>query len=139
MIDILGEKIIGKAEQYLSRKNFEGAIALFKGFERKDNALKARAATNLSFLYFLEREYQTADRYASKAMQHARYSAKALVNKGNCFFVNNDLERAKEMFLEAIGVEADCVEAIFNLGLVNKRLEAYAESMQAFDKLHTIL
>ena len=136
---IANEVELCKAEEFLARKNFDGAITLFKGFERKDNALKARAATNLSFLYFLEREYATADRYASKAMQHARYSAKALVNKGNCFFVNNELERAKEMFLEAIGVEADCVEAIFNLGLVNKRLEAYAEAMQAFDKLHTIL
>ena len=136
---IANEVELCKAEEFLARKNFDGAITLFKGFERKDNALKARAATNLSFLYFLERDYATADRYASKAMQHARYSAKALVNKGNCFFVNNELERAKEMFLEAIGVEADCVEAIFNLGLVNKRLEAYAEAMQAFDKLHTIL
>ena len=31
-------------------------------------------------------------------------------------FVRGDLEGAKELYLEAIGVEADCVEAIFNLG-----------------------
>ncbi len=37
---------------------------------------------------------------------------------------SGDLESAKELYLEAIGVEADCVEAIYNLGLANKRLGA---------------
>jgi intraflagellar transport protein 88 len=37
---------------------------------------------------------------------------------GNVLLERGDLERAKELYLEAIGVEADCVEAIFNLGLV---------------------
>lgn len=43
------------------------------------------------------------------------------------------------MYLEAVGVEADCVEAIYNLGLVNLRLNAVQEAHHAFDKLHTIL
>ena len=46
-----------------------------------------------------------ADKYANLAVRHDRYNAKALVNKGNCLFVANELERAKELFLEAIGVE----------------------------------
>ena len=41
------------------------------------------------------------------------------------------MERAKELYLEAIGVEADCVEAIFNLGLVNKQLGVITEALQA--------
>ena len=40
---------------------------------------------------------------------------------------------------KAIGVEADCIEAIYNLGLVYKRLNFYNESLQAFEKLHTII
>jgi intraflagellar transport protein 88 len=50
-----------------------------------------------------------------------------------------DLNRAKEMYLEAIGVEANCIEALFNLGLVNLKLNYKAEANQAFEKLHTIL
>ena len=40
------------------------------------------------------------------------------------------LEPAKELYLEAIGVEADCLEAIYNLGLVNKRLGALEDALQ---------
>ena len=58
---------------------------------------------------------------------------------GNCLCEQGELERAKELFLEAIGVEADCIEAIFNLGLVNKQLGILSESLQAFEKLHTIV
>lgn len=61
------------------------------------------------------------------------------MNKGNCLFIAEEYDRAKEFFLEAIGVEADCVEAIYNLGLVYKRLGYYNESLQAFEKLHTII
>ena len=33
---------------------FEDAIEVLKAFERKDTQMKAMAATNLSFIYFLE-------------------------------------------------------------------------------------
>jgi hypothetical protein len=36
------------------------------------------------------------------------------------------------------GVEADCSEAIFNLGLVNRRMGLHAEALQAFEKLHSL-
>lgn len=39
------------------------------------------------------------------AIRHNRYNAKALVNKGNCLFMAKEYGRAKEIFLEAIGVE----------------------------------
>ncbi len=48
-------------------------------------------------------------------------------------------EAAKELYLEAIGVEADCVEAIYNLGLTNKRLGLLEDALQAFKKLHRII
>ncbi len=112
---------------------------MLKSFEKKDQSLKAMASTNLSFLYFLEGDTQQADKYANLAVKHDRYNAKALVNKGNCLFVRGELERAKELYLEAIGVEADCVEAIYNLGLVNIKIGVMGESLQAFEKLHSII
>jgi intraflagellar transport protein 88 len=33
----------------------------------------------------------------------------------------------------------DCVEAIYNLGLVNIQLKLVGDALQAFEKLHTIL
>lgn len=33
----------------------------------------------------------------------------------------------------------DCVEAIYNLGLVNMHLGLPGDSLQAFEKLHTII
>lgn len=124
---------------YMHQRRFEDAIEVLKGFERKDASLKAMASTNLSFIYFLEGDYQQAEKHADIAVRSDRYNAKALVNKGNCLYVSGDYSRAKEMYLEAVGVEADCVEAIFNLGLTNLRLNAVQEAHHAFDKLHTIL
>ena len=43
------------------------------------------------------------------------------------------------MYLEAVGVEADCVEGLYNLGLVNLKLSSEQEAYNAFDKLQTIL
>ena len=136
---IASEMEIKKAVTYLRMKQFDKAIDVFKSFEKKDHALKAKAATNLSFLYFLEQKINLADKYANLAVRHDRYNAKALVNKGNCLYAAGDFDKAKELYLESIGVEADCVEAIYNLGLVNKKIGVLHEALQAFEKLHTIV
>lgn len=124
---------------YMKKRRFEDAIALLKSFERKDPSLRAIASTNLSFIYFLEGDYQQAEKHADIAIKSDRYNAKALVNKGNCLMVAGDNARAREMYLEAVGVEADCIEAIYNLGLVNLKLNNLHEAQSAFDKLHTSL
>lgn len=41
--------------------------------------------------------------------------------------------------MEAIGVEADCVEALYNLGYVNKKLNLFMEALQALEKIQTII
>mmetsp|Transcript_22507 Transcript_22507/g.49711 ORF Transcript_22507/g.49711 Transcript_22507/m.49711 type:complete len:830 (-) Transcript_22507:36-2525(-) len=129
---------IAKASYFLRRKEFDQAITVLKKFERKEPSLMACAATNLSFLYFLEAEHANAEKYADIAVKADRYNARALVNKGNCMFMNDEFERAKEVYLEAIGVSADCLEAIYNLGLVNMHIGKYQEALLAFDKLHSI-
>uniref|UniRef100_H3GSZ4 EGF-like domain-containing protein n=1 Tax=Phytophthora ramorum TaxID=164328 RepID=H3GSZ4_PHYRM len=136
---LASEVEICKAHWFLKEKEFDKAIEVLKAFEKKDPAHKAMAATNLSYLYFVEGDTAQADKYASLAVRHQRYNAKALVNKGNCLYVKNECERAKELFLEAIGVEADCIEAIYNLGLVNIKMGVLNEALQAFEKLHSIV
>lgn len=124
---------------YMKKRRFEDAIAVLKNFERKDMGLRAIAGTNLSFIYFLEGDYEQAEKHAEIAIKFDRYNAKALVNKGNCLLMAGDHARAREMYLEAVGVEADCIEAIYNLGLVNLKLNNIQEAQSAFDKLQTSL
>lgn len=130
---------IDVAMTYMKKRQFDEALEVLKGFERKDQSLRAIAASNLSFIYFLEGEYEQAEKEADIAMRSDRYNAKALVNKGNCLFVAGNYPGARDMYLEAVGVEADCVEAIYNLGLTNIRLNALDQAHHAFDKLHTVL
>lgn len=127
--EVESEMEIAKAIHYIKNKEIERAIESFKAFEKKDKIMMAMASNNISFLYFLENDFKNAESFADLAINHDRYNSKALVNKGNCLFINEDYDRAKEFFLEAIGVEADCIEAIYNLGLVYKRLGYYNESL----------
>ena len=73
------------------------------------------------------------------SVESNRYDASALVNKGNCMLQRGDMEGARDCYLEAVGVEADCVDAIYNLGLVNKRLEQYQDALVNFRKVISII
>ncbi len=53
--------------------------------------------------------------------------------------MKNDFRRAKEHYLEAIGVQADCIEALYNLGYVNKKLNMFMEALQALEKIQTFI
>jgi len=133
------EMEIAKALHFMRSKEFDKAIETLKSYEKKDQTLVAHAATNLSFIYFHEADYQSAIKYADIAMKHNRYNAKALVNKGNCMFMRGDYEHARAMYQEAMGAEADCLEAIYNLGVVNKRLGELPQALGLFEKLHAII
>jgi intraflagellar transport protein 88 len=63
------ELTIAKSLQYLKEKRFKEAIDVLKGFEKKEKDLMARAANNLSFLYFLEGDVEQADKYANVAVR----------------------------------------------------------------------
>lgn len=85
--EIESEMEICKAVHFIKNKDIDKAITLFKEFEKKDKVMMARAANNISFLYFLENDFESAEKFADMAIQHNRYNSKALVNKGNCLFV----------------------------------------------------
>jgi intraflagellar transport protein 88 len=128
--EVESEVEIFKAMAFLKKKEIERAIETLKGLEKKDKTTMSRVASNISFLYFLEKNYSEAERYVDIALSNDRYNARALVNKGNCLFMKNDFRKAKELYLEAIGVEADCIEALYNLGYVNKKLNLFIEALQ---------
>ena len=49
-------------------------MEVLKAFEKKDSKCASVAATNLSFIYFLQSEYQQAEKYAEVAMAADRYN-----------------------------------------------------------------
>ncbi|TPP59826.1 Intraflagellar transport protein 88 [Fasciola gigantica] len=139
---------IDKAVMYLKQRDFHQdggkslhskAIETLKSFERKDTRVASTAATNLSFLYFLEGDLAQADRYADQALAADRYNPAALVNKGNVLFQQQNYERARDCYSEALQDDSSCVEALYNLGIVCKRTERYEEALDAFFKLHAVL
>ena len=133
------EMEIAKGIAFLKRKNINAAIEVFKSFENKDAGLIDQAATNLSFLFYLEGDFKNAAKYAEMAVKTVHYDAKAHVNKANYLVHQGELGKAKDLYLEAIGVEEDCVEAIYNLGVIEKRIGNLDDALEAFKQLHRMV
>lgn len=89
--EIASELEIAKSIQFLKTKDFSRAIEALKGFEKKDHKMLGTAATNLSFLYFLESDYKNAEKYAEVAISSDKYNSKAQTNMGNCYFQKGTL------------------------------------------------
>ncbi|XP_024515999.1 intraflagellar transport protein 88 homolog [Selaginella moellendorffii] len=138
-VTLAHEMEMDKALQHLHQRDFQQAIALLKEFERKERDLQARAATNLSFLYFLEGDLANAEKHAELAVLNNRFNACALVNQGNCYFMRGDPERAKQVYKGAADVDPDCVEALYNLGLAYKKLNSFEEALSVFKKISYVL
>ncbi|CAH8549999.1 unnamed protein product [Schistosoma mattheei] len=122
---------IDKAVMFLKQKDFHQAIVTLKSFERKDTRVACTAATNLSFLYFLEGDLLQAEKYADQALSVDRYNPAALVNKGNVFYKQQQYEKARDCYLEALQDDTQCVEALYNLGLCTSSYQL----MDIYEKL----
>lgn len=129
---------IQKAIVYLKAKNFSMAVETLKEFERRDTKVASSAATNLSFLYFLENDFTNAHKYADLSLSSDKYNPAALTNKGNCYFAEGDYGLAKEYYDKALDIDASCVEALFNLGLTYKQLGLKDQALNYFHKFHAI-
>jgi intraflagellar transport protein 88 len=137
--DIAHQIEIEKALTHMRNCEFDIAIKIFKSFEIKDVDMRAMIATNLSFVYFSEGNFDTADEYADVALATNRFNPNALVNKGNCFFALDDFISAKELYIEALGIDSTHFEALYNLGLTNTRMGLIVDAKVAFEKLHNII
>lgn len=80
-----------------------------------------------------------SEKYAELAKDSDSYNAGAFVNLANCSFEKGDIEKAKELYMVALENDASCVEALYNLGLCNKRLRFYEDALECFFKLQSIV
>ncbi|XP_029767813.1 intraflagellar transport protein 88 homolog [Terrapene carolina triunguis] len=138
-VELANDLEINKAITYLRQKDFYQAVETLKMFEKKDSRVKSAAATNLSFLYYLENELAQAANYADLAVNSDRYNPSALTNKGNTVFANGDYEKAAEFYKEALRNDSSCTEALYNIGLTYKKLNRIDEALDCFLKLQAIL
>ena len=139
--DLASKVKLEQATQQLKRKEFGVAVKTLKSLQKKrGNEVKAATATNLAFVSFLEGKIDSASsQYSDIALgSDNSNNAKALVNKGNCLFVNGDFTSAKVMYQQAIGNQADCVQALYNLGLANAQLGLADEAIDAFEMVNRI-
>ena len=127
------------ATQRLKRGDFNVAVKQLKTLQKKSKEVKIATATNLSFVNFLEGNIEGASKYADTAVQSSDgNNVNALVNKGNTLFMSSEFDSAKELYNKAIDIQADCAQAIFNLGLVEAQLGNAEEAVEAFEKVHRI-
>lgn len=59
--EVESEMEISKSIWYIKNKEIERAIESFKAFEKKDKIMMAMASNNISFLYFLENDFKSAE------------------------------------------------------------------------------
>ena len=69
-----------------------------------------KAATNLSFLTYLEGNLKAAERHADLAITIDHLNSKALVNRGNVHFAKSEWDKAKGLYLNALGLDPDCLQ-----------------------------
>ena len=53
-------------------------------------------------------------------------------------FFSGDWQSAAEYFTEALKVDAECTEALYNLGLASKKMNKFDSALEAFHKLQHI-
>ena len=137
--DLANDLEIHKALMYLKERDFTQAVSILKTFEKKDTQVKSQAAANLSFIYFLQGNKDGARRYADAAVKADRFNAASLTNKANCLYRDGDTDGAIALYKEALENDFSCHEALYNLGLVYKRMGHFNDSIDCFIKLHSIV
>ncbi|XP_044011055.1 intraflagellar transport protein 88 homolog isoform X2 [Aphidius gifuensis] len=130
---------INKAMVFLHNRETNMAIDTLKMFENLETKANSAASTMLSFIYFLQGDYEQAERYGEAARKADSYNAAAYVNLSACAIKKGELERARELLLCALDSDASHVQALYNLGLVYKKQEWYEESLECFWKLRNIV
>ncbi|UJR26463.1 hypothetical protein I4U23_007793 [Adineta vaga] len=129
---------IQKAIAYLRENNFSKAISTLKEFEKAEAKLASAAATNLSFLYFLEKDLNNAHKYADLALKTDKFNPASLTNKGNCCFAQQDYDKARYYYEEALNIDAGSVEALHNLVLTLMKSNQYQRVKDLLHKYETI-
>ncbi|KAJ8956024.1 hypothetical protein NQ318_006300 [Aromia moschata] len=124
---------INKAVMFLKQKELLEAIDTLKAFE-KDSVIAINAAINLSFIYYLQGDYDNAIKYGEVVKTTNAKNPDGYVNYGACLMVKGQLDEAVSCFQKALEYDPTHFKAIFNLGLALKRQGHYMEALNCFQR-----
>lgn len=130
---------ISKAMVFLHNRETQLAIDTLKVFENRETKANSAAATMLSFIYYLQEDYDQAERCGEIARSADSYNAAAYVNLSACAIKKGELDIARDLLLCALDTDASHVQALYNLGLVYKKQTMYEDSLECFWKVHNIV
>lgn len=133
---LANELELNKAIMYLKQHEVQQAIETLKYYEKKEPAIAANAVINLTFIYIQMRDMVNATKYAEICRELDSYNPAAFINSGALEMIKEDNEQAKAYFENAIEIDAMSFEAIYNLGLVCKRMGDFAGGLNYFRKIH---
>ncbi|XP_076238871.1 intraflagellar transport protein 88-like protein nompB [Calliopsis andreniformis] len=130
---------ISKAMVFLHNRETQLAIDTLKMFENRESKANSAAATMLSFIYFLQGDYDEAERCGEIARSTDSYNAAAYVNLSACAIRKGELNIARELLLCALDTDASHVQALYNLGIVYKKQSMYEEALECFWKVRNLV
>lgn len=133
---LANELELNKAIMYLKQHEVQQAIETLKYYEKKEPAIAANAVINLTFIYIQMRDMVNATKYADICRELDSYNPAAFINSGALEMIKEDYEQAKTYFENAIEIDAMSFEAIYNLGLVCKRMGDFEGGFNYFRKIH---
>lgn len=82
---------------------------------------------------------EQAEKYAESARKLDNYNPAAFVNSGVCEMMKEKYDVAKFMFTNALDIDATLFEAVYNMGLLHKKMGDYEEALSFFHKLNASL
>lgn len=100
-------------------------------------SLTAVVSTNLSSIELLSGNPKKAKELAIDAVTANPYWASGLVALGNAELALGSSDSAADCFMNAAGLDVDCVEAFFNLALTRQTHGVPTEALAVLNKLHS--
>lgn len=147
--ELIADLQLACAELYLLRKRkLDSAIIILKVFEKSLSSsttnkrlwtAKCSALTNLAYIHLLKRETTDAHRYLDQVLELDHLHVGALVNKGCCFLLEGELEQSRDYFSEALLNEPNCVAAIYNLALANRKAGRLESALDLLFRLNSLI
>lgn len=118
---------LGRA--FLRCKNFEKALIAFKEAEKR-NPYEEDVYFYLGVYYFKTEDYLTAKEYYEKSIAINDKQAETHLNLGRCYSYLDMNDKAIQEFDYAYRIDNDCLDAIYNKGILLLSMNKYKEALE---------
>lgn len=136
---LANELELNKAIMYLKQHDVHQAIETLKYYEKKEPAIAANAVISLTFIYIKRKDMTNATKYAEISREIDSYNPAAFVNSGTCEIITEDYDAAKKYFEIALDIDPTAFEALYNLGLVHKKMGDFENALNCFRKIYATI